>query len=262
MSLLVSPLDVLGKYQWGREKAGLEKEPGGMYSWEEEGVGEGGGGGGGIFFQDLHFLFFIKKEWKVNTCLMFDDTYVHGFDQVYCMEYAFNVQINEVTLCTQFCPKISAGEGPHLVHLVIGSKKQRHSQGSLKKNKIRTQVIYSLILHPWQGFKVGHLLHPLSCHALKASSKILYTCNTWIIQHLVECSDETGLMFQTVRVQRERCVDLRQEIQKCFWSQIQVMKINKSNSTVTAMAKLQTGGDLKLLLAGQPMKMSEWHQHQ
>ena len=49
----------------------------------------------------------------------------------------------------------------------------------------------------------------------------------------------------------------RQEIWKCFCSQIQVMKINKSNSTVTAMAKLQTGGDLKLLLAGQPMKMSE-----
>ena len=49
----------------------------------------------------------------------------------------------------------------------------------------------------------------------------------------------------------------RQEIRKCFWLQIQVMKINKSNSTVTAMAKLQTGGDLKLLLAGQQKKMSE-----
>ena len=49
----------------------------------------------------------------------------------------------------------------------------------------------------------------------------------------------------------------RQEICKCFWSQIQVMNIKKSNSAVTAMAKLQTGGDLKLLLAGQPMKMSE-----
>ena len=49
----------------------------------------------------------------------------------------------------------------------------------------------------------------------------------------------------------------KQEIRKCFWSQIQAMKINKSNSTVNAMAKLQTGGDLKLLLAGQPMMMSE-----
>ena len=57
--------------------------------------------------------------------------------------------------------------------------------GSLVENKIRTQVIYSLILHPWRGIlfrfcccKVGHLL-------------IIATCNSWIIQNLIECRDGT-----------------------------------------------------------------------
>ena len=55
---------------------------------------------------------------------------------------------------------------------------------------------------------------------------ILYTCNNWILQHLIECSDETGLMFQTLlSAARNLCGEKRQEIQKCFWSQIQVMNV-------------------------------------
>ena len=53
--------------------------------------------------------------------------------------------------------------------------------------------------------------------------------------------------------------DLRQEIQKCFWSQILMKKIGKSYCTTAAIAKWQTGGDLKQVLSGKPMKMSEWH---
>ena len=52
----------------------------------------------------------------------------------------------------------------------------------------------------------------------------------------------------------------RQEIWKCFWSQIQVMKSKKSNVANGRWAKLHLGGGIKLVLAGQPMKLSEWHQ--
>ena len=49
---------------------------------------------------------------------------------------------------------------------------------------------------------------------------------------------------------------------KCFWSQILLMKMNKSYCTMPALTKLQTRGDLNLLLAGQPVNESEWHQCQ
>ena len=52
------------------------------------------------------------------------------------------------------------------------------------------------------------------------------------------------------------------EMWKCFWSQILLMKMNKSYCTMPALTKLQTRGDLNLLLAGQPVNESEWHQCQ
>ena len=49
--------------------------------------------------------------------------------------------------------------------------------------------------------------------------------------------------------------DWRQEMWKCFWSQIQVMKMNKSYSTMTVLTKWQTGGGIKLLSTRQPMNV-------
>ena len=80
--------------------------------------------------------------------------------------------------------------------------------GSLEENKIRTQVIYSFILRPWQRSDTVVLELDISppssslpvvlvfCHVWKASSgvRFLHTCNNWIIQHLIECSN--GLLVQ------------------------------------------------------------------
>ena len=120
--------------------------------------------------------------------------------------------------------------------------------GSLEENKIRTQVIYSFILRPWQSsdFVVLELdISPPSsslpvvlvfCHVWKASSgvRFLHTCNNWIIQHLIECSNRTGLFIKMLlSAARLLCGDLRQQIQKCYWSQIQMMYKEKSFSTMT-----------------------------
>ena len=118
--------------------------------------------------------------------------------------------------------------------------------GSLEENKIRTQVIYSFILRPWQRSDTVVLELDISppssslpvvlvfCHLLKASSELK------IFAHLQQLNHSTfDWVFKrfigsdAYWVQRERCAEIWG-----FWSQIQVMYKEKSFSTMAASRAL------------------------